>query len=87
MPTNLFKTHESPSVVAGVRSGGLPQRDSLKLGRAPTRTTATTLGDSSTPTRPKTVADAPSYLGFGDRLEARSGEHLPVSLDGESVTR
>ena len=22
MPTNLFKTHESPSVVAGVRSGG-----------------------------------------------------------------
>ena len=25
---------------------GLPQRDSLKLGRAPTRSTATTLGDS-----------------------------------------
>ena len=37
---------ETAALLKWVQDNWLPQRDSLKLGRAPTRTTATTLGDS-----------------------------------------
>ena len=59
----------------------------IETERAPTRTTATTPADSSTPASPKTVTAAKRCSIFGDCLDVQSREQLLISLNGTSVTR